>query len=77
MTQNLDLTNIQGNIVKPYGSFGFFKARYLLLRVDDGDKGRDFVARITSKVTSAERWTKGSAPSVTTNIAFTYSACRL
>ena len=73
MTQNLDLTDIQGNIVKAYGSFGFFKARYLFLRVDDGDKGRDFVARITSKVTSAERWSKSSAPSVTTNMAFTYS----
>ncbi len=73
MTQNLDLTDIQGNIVKAYGSFGFFKARYLFLRVDNGDKGRDFVARITSKVTSAERWNKASAPSVTTNMAFTYS----
>lgn len=73
MTQNLDLTDIQGNIVKAYGSFGFFKARYLFLRVDNGDKGRDFVARITSKVTSAERWNKTSAPSVTTNMAFTYS----
>lgn len=73
MTQNLDLTDIQGNIVKAYGAFGFFKARYLFLRVDNGDQGRNFVARISAKVTSAERWTKSSAPLVTTNIAFTFS----
>ncbi len=73
MTQNLDLTDIQGNIVKAYGSFGFVKARYLFLRIDDGDKGRGFVDRITKKVTSAERWEKNASPSVTTNIAFTYT----
>ncbi len=74
MTQNLDLTDIQGNIVKAYGSSGFFKARYLFLRVDDGDKGRDFVGAITSKVTSANEKLKGDdALTVTTNMAFTYA----
>ena len=73
MTQNLDLTDIQGNIIKAYGAFNFTKARYLFLRVDNGDRGRDFVGAITTKVTSAVRWDKNSKPSATTNIGFTFS----
>ncbi len=79
MTQQLDLTDIQGNIIKAYGRFDYYKARYLFLRVDDGDKGRDFVGAITTKVTSAAPWKKTSnssaanKPQATTNIAFTYS----
>ncbi|MDP1559296.1 MAG: hypothetical protein Q8K59_06695 [Nitrosomonas sp.] len=73
MAQNLDLTDIQGNIVKAYGSFGFLKARYLFLSIADGDRGRAFVGAMTTKVTSAERWDKKSSPLVTTNIGFTFS----
>lgn len=73
MTQNLELTDIQGNIVKAYGAFNFTKARYLFLRIDNGDKGREFVGAVTTKVTSAVRWEKNSMPVATTNIGFTFS----
>ncbi len=78
MTYKLDLTDIQGNIIKAYGSYNYQKARYLLFRVNDGDKGRQFVGAIATKVTSAVPWGKleGNAvagkPQATTNIAFTY-----
>lgn len=82
MTKNLDLTDIQGNIVKAYGAYNFHKARYLFMRIDNGDKGRKFVGAITTKVTTAVRWAKDDAstgvakPLVTTNIAFTYSGLK-
>lgn len=80
MAQDLNLTDIQGNIVKAYGSLGFVKARYLFLQINDkdnqdikGSKGREFVKNILEKVTSAEHWSKDTSPSVTTNIGFTFS----
>ncbi|MCB1936558.1 MAG: hypothetical protein KDF59_11510 [Nitrosomonas sp.] len=80
MTTNLDLTDIQGNIIKAYGAYNFQKARYLFLRINNGDKGRQFVDAITAKVTTAIPWGKSEngdvaveKPRVTTNIAFTYS----
>ena len=82
MTKNLDLTDIQGNIVKAYGAYNFHKARYLFMRIDNGDKGRKFVGAITTKVTTAVHWAKDDAstgvakPLATTNIAFTYSGLK-
>ncbi|MCB1983951.1 MAG: Dyp-type peroxidase [Burkholderiales bacterium] len=77
MTHKLDLTDIQGNIIKAYGAYNFQKARYLFLRVDQGDKGRKFVGAITTKVTSAAPWgisgdDAAVKPQATTNIAFTF-----
>lgn len=78
MTKDLDLTDIQGNIIKAYGAYNYQKARYLFLRINDGNKGRKFVAAITTKVTTAISWDKSGAgpavekPMATTNIAFTY-----
>ncbi len=77
MTEKLDLTDIQGNIIKTYGRFSFVKARYLLLRVNDADNGRAFVGAISKKITSAVRWAENKPdclpkPNVTTNIAFTF-----
>lgn len=79
MTKNLDLTDIQGNIVKAYGAYNYQKARYLFLRVNEGEKGRKFVGAISAKVTSSVPWGKlgdgsiATKPQATTNIAFTYS----
>ncbi len=76
MTQVLDLADIQGNIVRAYGRFGFPKARFVFFRVADGAAGRAFVGAVTEKVTSSERWTGGSGanpkPAVATNIALTF-----
>ena len=43
MTKVLDLWDIQGNVVRPYGRFGFPVARYLLLNVRDGRLGRQWL----------------------------------
>lgn len=53
MTKQLDLPDIQGNIIRAYGRFGFPKARFFFLRIDDGDRGRAFVGTITKRVTTS------------------------
>ena len=64
MTQLLDLTDIQGNIVKPYGRYRFPAARFLLLQIKQADQGREFVCAVTEKVTTAVRWDDGSPAAV-------------
>ncbi|MGB5834552.1 MAG: hypothetical protein WBG92_21550 [Thiohalocapsa sp.] len=82
-TTHLDLADIQGNIVRPYGRFGFPMARYYFLRVDPAQAadGRAFVERVRPRVTSAVRWMVGpndlapqavEPPDCTLNIAFTF-----
>ncbi len=72
----LDLTDIQGNIVRGYGRFGFPKARYQFFRIDDSEKAREFVAAVTEKVSTAVTWGTGDPvvkkSKATTNIAFTF-----
>jgi Dyp-type peroxidase family len=78
----LDLHDIQGSILKPYGRYGFPKARFLFFRVDDGEKGRGFVRRLVSVITTSTPWVAAGsprgtpAPAVTTNVAFTYRGLR-
>ncbi|HEX5658876.1 MAG TPA: hypothetical protein VFX59_16895 [Polyangiales bacterium] len=75
---HLDLHDIQGNIVKAYGRYGFPKGRYILFTVCEGDAGRAFVQALAPSITTSAPWRtaaqgKGAAiPEVTTNIAFTY-----
>jgi Dyp-type peroxidase family len=82
-TTHLDLADIQGNIVRAYGRFGFPIARYYFLRVDprQAADGRAFVDRVRRRVTSAVRWRHGvndsapdavDAPDTTLNIAFSF-----
>jgi Dyp-type peroxidase family len=82
-TTKLDLHDIQGNIVKAYGRYGFPKARYVLFRVTDGEAGRKFVSDLATMVTTSAPWdphgslADGTAtPKATTNIAFTYHGLR-
>ncbi len=76
MTKVLDLTDIQGNVVRAYGRFGFPRARYFFLHISDGDKGRQFIATLIDKITSSVTWDEGpnpvEKPKATTNIAFTF-----
>ncbi len=83
MIRDLNLADIQGNIVRAYGSFGFAKARYFFLHIEDAAAGRKFVDTVREKVTTAERWALGGSehkgkasfvkrPNVTLNIAFTF-----
>ena len=80
MTQKLELSDIQGNIVRAYGKSNYPKARYFFLHIENADAGRKFVEAVRHKITTAARWDKspemegkpGGMPRVTLNIAFTF-----
>ena len=81
MTKQLDLADIQGNVIRAYGRFGFPKGRFFSLRIDNGDKGRAFVGTITKRVTTSVSWgppPKGviPKPEAPINIAFTYQGLK-
>ena len=83
MQTNLDLHDIQGNIVKGYGRYGFPKARYLFFHITHEKKAREFILKIVDDITTSAPWTpEGSVedgtgiPNVTTNIAFTYGGLK-
>jgi Dyp-type peroxidase family len=81
----LRLADIQGNILNAYGKQGFPKGRVILLHVDDGEKGREFLENFYDKVTTAVRWKSDNPyapktevepperPPVTLNFAFTFN----
>jgi Dyp-type peroxidase family len=56
MTRGLDLADIQGNIVRPYGRFGFPFARHFFFNIANASAGRHFIERMRHAVTTAERW---------------------
>ncbi|TDH59189.1 hypothetical protein E2C06_28600 [Dankookia rubra] len=67
----LDLHDIQGNIHRPYGRYGFPYARYFLFHVNrdrhdprrwDSEIGRWLVDQIRPAVTTAEPWRNGDTP---------------
>lgn len=82
MRRGLDLTDIQGNVVRAYGHWGYPHARYFCFNVSDPVAGRAFVDEVRTQVTTADRWARGSTsydgldaeprPAVTLNIAFTF-----
>jgi deferrochelatase/peroxidase EfeB len=80
VTKQLDLLDIQGNVIRAYGRFGYPVARYVFLNIIDSDVGRNFVGAITKKVTTSVDW--GSAPGQieqpdwTVNLAFTYQGLK-
>ncbi len=79
MISKLDLPDIQGNIVKAYGRYGFPRARYVFYRVDDPTRGRKFVEKVTPLVTTSVPWSEDSPlkiPEVAVNIAFTYQGLK-
>jgi Dyp-type peroxidase family len=56
ITRPLDLADIQGNILRPYGRFGFPFTRHLFFNITDAAAGRCFIERLRFQVTTAERW---------------------
>jgi len=76
----LDLADIQGNILRPYGRFGFPITRHLFFNIGNAAAGRAFIGRIMGSVTTAERWgtiDDAAGPSVprplvAVNIALSY-----
>lgn len=80
MTKQLDLTDIQGNVIRAYGRFGFPVARYVLLNIRHSAIARDFVATVSKRVTSSVEWGDGPGqikrPNWTVNIAFAYQGLK-
>jgi hypothetical protein len=77
MMSDIDLGDIQGNIVKAYGRYGFPFARHIFYSITSPEAGREFVKEITPLVTTSVPWrNKTTIPRVATNIAFTYQGLR-
>ena len=76
MTKQLDLLDIQGNVVRAYGRFGYPVARYVFLQVRQAAAGRAFIDQLTPRVTSSTEWGTGAGqiaqPDWTLNVAFSY-----
>ena len=56
MSGMLDLADIQGNILRAYGSLGFPKGRTLFVYFRDPMLGRAFVEALRPKITTASKW---------------------
>lgn len=52
----IDLHDIQGNIIKGYGRFGYPHARYLFLSVRKEADARRFLRQIINNVTTSVPW---------------------
>src|SRR5437870_3500413 len=77
MLAPMDLGDIQGNVVKAYGRYGFPVARHVCYRVKAPEVGRQFVTDLVPYVTTSAPWTDpASIPLVTTNVAFTYEGLK-
>lgn len=80
MTQELDLSDIQGHILRAYARFGYPKGRYVFLNIRHSARARQFVGRITQRVTTAVNWGSGpnavQPPDCAVNIAFTYQGLK-
>jgi Dyp-type peroxidase family len=77
----LDLADIQGNIHRPYGRFGFPHTRHLFFTISEAAAGRRFVQGVRPRITSAEPWERFETadgqslvrkPSITLNLGFTF-----
>lgn len=71
--QDLDLYDIQGNIVKAFGRFGYPMARYFFFRILRSAGAREFVSEVSPFITTAAQ---KDMPIVTTNIGFTYEGLK-
>jgi len=79
--RKLDLADIQGNIVRPYGRYGFPVTRHIFYNIGDAAAGRTFVEKLRHEVTTSERWRDVDArpgshaperPKVAINVGFTF-----
>jgi Dyp-type peroxidase family len=84
MDSALDLHDIQGNIIKGYGRYGYPKARYIFYTINDEKKARQFLQKLIERITTSAPWsiqadknnTANIKPTATTNIAFTYQGLK-
>jgi Dyp-type peroxidase family len=54
--RKLDLADIQGNIVRPYGRYGFPITRHMFFNIGNAAAGRSFIDKLRGHVTTSERW---------------------
>jgi len=71
----IDLGDLQGGIVRAYGST-YPVASHLFARVRDPAAARRFLAELWDPVTTAEEWQRGSFPPTTLNVALSFRALR-
>ncbi len=84
MSISIDLHDVQGNLVKGYGHYGYPKARYIFYRIHDEIAGREFLRGIIPLITTGVPWeltaesgAQNAPPPATTNIAFTYQGLKM
>lgn len=77
MSTTLDLYDIQGDVVKAYGRFGFPKARYVFYHIHKGAAGRDVIKALIPTITNGAPWgTAAAIPPTSTNMSFTYEGLK-
>lgn len=80
MSQTLNLLDIQGNVLRAYGRFGYPVARYAFFNVRDGARGRAFLGDLGNAVTTAVNWGSGAnevkQPDWTVNIALSFQGLK-
>lgn len=73
MSRELNLSDIQGNVIRAYGRYSFPFARYFFLNIANAKAGRAFVDAVRKQVTTGERWSdQRKKPECTVNIGFTF-----
>ncbi|AZP11380.1 Dyp-type peroxidase [Undibacterium parvum] len=80
MDAQLDLLDIQGNVIRAYGRFGYPVARYVFLNIRHASQARELLAAITRRVTTSVEWGKAAGqikqPDWTVNVAFSYQGLK-
>ncbi|MDA1014482.1 MAG: peroxidase, partial [Planctomycetota bacterium] len=83
MPTQIDLHDVQGNIVRGYGRWGFPKARYMCYRIVNADAARVTIRKLIPLVTTGAPWTRdgkygdgSQIPRATLNIAWTYEGLK-
>jgi len=76
-TGYINLDDIQGNIIKAYGRFGYPVARYIFFQFNQVDAGRSFINSLLPLLTTSRPWFSGAGlPPAATNIAFSYQGLK-
>jgi Dyp-type peroxidase family len=71
----LDLTDIQGDILRAYGN-DYDVTTYLFFRIDDARGGRAWLRELLPRVTTAEPWPQRTKPAAHLNIAVSAAGVR-
>jgi Dyp-type peroxidase family len=74
MSRSLDLADIQGNVLRP---FGFAHGWHQFVRIDDADAGREWLGRLTQDYVSDATATAASNPSPGAGVNVALSAAGL